>query len=136
VAFEASDDFRLAAVRLRYKVDTVDAGADKTVELDLEGQTPQRLKRRHEWNIGAFTPLLPEGSKIEYWIEAQDNNNATGPGSGSSEHQFAKVVSESEKRADLLNRAGDYLGSIGDVATEQEKLNQKLGAIIREKLAN
>jgi len=136
VGFEASDDFKLAAVRLRYKVDTLEGAGEQTVELDLEAQSPQRLKRRHEWNIGAFTPLLPEGSKIEYWIEAEDNNNATGPGIGSSEHQFAKVVSESEKRADLLNRAGDYLGSIGDVATEQEKLNQKLGALIREKLAN
>ena len=101
---------------------------------ELDGQHPQRLKRRHEWNIGAFNPPLPEGSKLEYWIEAEDNNDATGPGIGSSEHQFAKVVSESEKRADLLNRAGDYLGSISDLATDQANLNQKLGAIIREKL--
>jgi len=134
VAFEASDDFEIATLRLRYKVDTLDGGADKTVELDLEGQHPQRLKRRHEWNIGAFNPPLPEGSKIEYWIEAEDNNDTTGPGVGASEHQFAKVVSESEKRADLLNRAGDYLGSISDLASDQEKLNQKLGAIIREKM--
>ncbi|MDB6034026.1 MAG: hypothetical protein JWM16_4364, partial [Verrucomicrobiales bacterium] len=56
-----------------------------------------------------------------------------GPGIGRSEHQLAKVVSESEKRADLLNRAGDYLGSINDVATDQEKLNRSLGTIIREK---
>jgi hypothetical protein len=134
VAFEASDDFEIAKLRLRYKVDTVENGAEKTVELDLEGGRPQRLKRRHEWAIGAFSPLLPEGSKIEYWIEAEDNNDATGPGIGSSEHQYARVVSESEKRADLLNRAGDYLGSIADVAADQEKLNQKLGTIIREKL--
>jgi len=133
VAFEASDDFQITKLRLRFKVDTLDDGAEKTVDLDLEGQNPQRLKRRHEWNIGALRPLLPEGSKIEYWIEAQDNNDATGPGIGSSEHQFAKVVSEAEKRADLLNRAGDYLGSINDVASDEEKLNQKLGTIIREK---
>ena len=57
---------------------------------------------------------------IEYWVEAEDNNNVTGPGVGTSEHQLAKVVSESDKRADLLNRAGDYLGSINDVATDQE----------------
>jgi len=133
VAFEASDDFAIAKLRLRYKVDTVDESAEKTIELDLEGENPQRFKRRHEWKIGGFSPLLAEGSKIEYWIEAEDNNDATGPGIGSSEHYFAKVVSESEKRTDLLNRAGDYLGSISDVASDQEKLNQKLGAVIREK---
>jgi hypothetical protein len=32
-----------------------------------------------------------------------------------------------------LNRAGDYLGSINDVAQDQEKLNQSLGALIRAK---
>ena len=70
---------------------------------------------------------------IEYWLEAEDNNNVTGPGVGTSEHQLARVVSEAEKRADLLNRAGDYLGSISDVAGDQERLNKNLGAIIRAK---
>lgn len=130
VGLEAGDDFAISKMRLRYKVDTVDDGAEKVVPLDLEGQTPERVRRRHEWKIGEFSPPLSEGSSIEYWIEAEDNNDATGPGLGASEHQLAKVVSEAEKRADLLNRAGDYLGNISDVATDQEKLNRNLGAII------
>jgi hypothetical protein len=133
VAFEATDDFAIAHIRLKYKIDTLDSGAEKVVELDLGGEQPQRLRRRHEWKIGEFSPLLAEGSTIEYWIEAEDNNNATGPGIGATDHQLAKVVSENEKRADLLNRAGDYLGSISDVATDQEKLNKNLGTIILEK---
>jgi hypothetical protein len=133
VAFEASDDFEIARVRLKYKVDAIDQGAEQAIDLDLEDLHPQRLRRRYEWKIGAFTPLLSEGSVIEYWLEVQDNNNVTGPGIGSSDHQLAKVVSEAEKRADLLNRAGDYLGSIGDVAADQERLNKNLGLIIRAK---
>ncbi|HUR47448.1 MAG TPA: hypothetical protein VMZ27_16315 [Candidatus Saccharimonadales bacterium] len=133
VGIEATDDFEIAKVRLRYKVDTRDEGAEKAIELDLEGQSLQKLRRRHEWKFGDFAPPLSEGSRIEYWLEVTDNNNVTGPGVGTSEHQLAKVVSESEKRADLLNRAGDYLGSINDVANDQEKLNKNLGTIIREK---
>lgn len=133
VGLEAADDFQISKLRLHYKVDTIDEGAERMVELDLEGQSPQKLRRRHEWKIGQFAPPLTEGSRIEYWVEVEDNNNVTGPGIGRSEHQLAKVVSESEKRADLLNRAGDYLGSINDVATDQEKLNRSLGTIIREK---
>jgi hypothetical protein len=133
IGFEVSDDFEIAQVRLKYKIDTLDNGQEKTADLDLGDEHPSRIKRRHEWKIGAFNPLLKEGSLIEYWIEAQDNNDATGPGVGSSEHQFAKVVSEAEKRADLLNRAGDYLGSISDVASDQEKLNKSLGVLILEK---
>ena len=52
---------------------------------------------------------------------------------GSTDHQLAKVVTDAEKRADLLNRAGDYLGSISDVAADQERLNRNLGQIIRTK---
>jgi hypothetical protein len=150
VGIDAMDDFQISKVRLRYKIVPVAldvTGTDvqlleppqvieKSVELDLEGKSPQRLRRRHEWKIGDFRPLLPEGTSIEYWIEAEDNNNVTGPGAGVTEHQLAKVVSESDKRADLLNRAGDYLGSINDVAMDQEKLNRNLGTLIREKAEN
>ena len=133
IGIDALDDFAIAKARLRYKVDTLDNGAEKIIELDLEGDNPQRLRRRHEWKLDDFRPTLSEGSTIEYWIEVEDNNDATGPGITATEHQLAKVVSEAEKRADLLNRAGDTLGSISDVAADQEKLNRNLGAIIREK---
>lgn len=133
VGFDATDDFAIAKVRLKYKVDTLDAGAEQAVDLDLEEKLPTRVRRRHEWNIGGFVPLLAEGSVLEYWIEVEDNNNATGPGVGATDHQLAKIVSEADKRADLLNRAGDYLGSISDVAGDQEKLNRTLGVIIRAK---
>ena len=91
------------------------------------------MKRRYEWKISDVLPGLPEGSVVEYWLEAEDNNNVTGPGLGSSDRQLIKIVSEAEKRADLLNRASDYLGSISDVVNDQEKLNRNLGVIIRAK---
>ena len=152
IGIDALDDFAIAKLRLRYKIASDPAqlslpappaasqfvGAvaryiEDAIELDLEDANPQRVRRRLEWKIGEFRPTLSEGTAIEYWIEAEDNNNATGPGIASSEHQLAKVVSEAEKRADLLNRAGDTLGSISDVTTDQEKLNRNLGTIIREK---
>jgi hypothetical protein len=153
VGIDALDDFAISRLRLRYKIASDPAqlasqtppatsqfvGAvsgrylEGAVELDLEEANPQRVRRRLEWKIGDFRPTFSEGTAIEYWIEAEDNNNATGPGITSSEHQLAKVVSEAEKRADLLNRAGDTLGSITDVTSDQEKLNRNLGTIIREK---
>jgi hypothetical protein len=134
IGMDVSDDFKISKLRLRYKADTLDNGAERTMDLELGGEQPQKLRRRFEWRLSDFKPLLPEGTRIEYWVEAEDNNNATGPGIGSSERQYLKVVSIEEKRADLLNRAGDYLGSITDVAADQEKLNRTLGQIIREKI--
>src|SRR5260370_39105565 len=56
VGLEVVDDFAIARVRLPHKVSTVDNGSEQSVELDLEGQQPQRLRRRHEWKIRAFAP--------------------------------------------------------------------------------
>ena len=137
IGFEAVEDFQITRARIRYKLrlaDKDESSETNSIVLDLTGENPQRLRRRYEWKIGGFNPLLAEGTTIEYWVEVEDDNNVTGPGIGSSEHQLARIVSENEKRADLLNRAGDYLGSISDVAADQEKLNQSLGALILEKV--
>ena len=128
VGFEAVDDFAVERVFLRYKVDD---GPVQGVEMVLEDRTQRSLRRRYEWKVGALKPLVPEGSILEYWVEAQDNNDVTGPGIGASEHYVAKVVSDAEKRADLMARVGDYIGSIGEVAKDQETLSKRLGDVIQ-----
>ncbi|MEN9575911.1 MAG: hypothetical protein RL514_3766 [Verrucomicrobiota bacterium] len=127
IGFEAIDDFAVKQLFVRY---TVDGGEEKGIELTLEAPA-RTLRRRYDWKVGALNPKPPEGSTLEYWIEARDNNNVTGPGIGTSEHFTAKVVSDAEKRADLLNRVGDSIGAIGEAANDQEKLNQRLGDIIQ-----
>lgn len=127
LGFEAADDFAVKQLFLRY---TVDGGEEKGIELTLDAPT-RSLRRRYEWKVGALNPKPPEGALLEYWIEARDNNNVTGPGIGTSEHFSAKVVSDAEKRADLLNRVGDSIGAIGEAANDQEKLNRVLGDIIQ-----
>ncbi len=127
VGFEAVDDFAVKQLFLRY---TVDGGEEQGIELTLESAT-RALRRRYDWKIGALNPKPSESAMLEYWIEARDNNNVTGPGIGTSEHFSAKVVSDAEKRADLLNRVGDSIGAIGEAANDQEKLNQRLGDIIQ-----
>ncbi|MEQ2009976.1 MAG: hypothetical protein ABMA26_24585 [Limisphaerales bacterium] len=127
IGFEAVDDFAVKQLFLRY---TVDGGEEKGIELTLETAS-RALRRRYDWKVGALNPKVSEGAMLEYWIEARDNNNVTGPGIGTSEHFSAKVVSDAEKRADLLNRVGDSIGAIGEAANDQEKLNQRLGDIIQ-----
>ena len=63
---------------------------------------------------------------MEFWLEMEDNNDVTGPGVGTTEHQLVRVVSKDEKRADLLNMAGDYLGTIGDVVKVKDAKTGKL----------
>jgi len=136
VAFEAADDFGVAKIFLRYKIDTVENAAEKSIEMDLSKENPEELRnvrRRYEFDLGALRPTALEGSNIEYWVEVQDGNNVTGPGVVSSDRFRVRIVSEIEKRADLMNRLNDQLGAIDFVAEDQEKLSQALGAMIHGK---
>lgn len=134
VGFEATDDFGVDKIFLRHKYDTEELGAARSIELDI-GAEPERrrLRRAYEFDLGALKPVPSEGSVIEYWIEVHDANNVTGPGKGFSEHYRAKVVSELDKRADLMNRLNDQLGTVEYVTQDQEKLSQQLGGLILEK---
>ena len=133
IGFEATDDFRIAQARLRYRIGESEDAETKTIELELGTNVVKEMKNRYEWNVRDFQPPLPEGTRIEFWLEVVDNNDVTGPGIGTTEHQLLRIVSENEKRADLLNRAGDYIGTIGDVTGDQEKLNISLGLLIEPK---
>ncbi len=133
ISFEAVDDFQVSKARIRYKQGESDSDEVKTIDLDIGAQVLTRVRNRYEWKISTITPALNEGSRFEFWIEVEDNNNVTGPGVGQSDHHLARVVSTSAKREDLLNRAGDYLSSIAETASDQQKLNENLGKIILAK---
>ncbi len=134
VAFEATDDFGIARVILWRKLETEDNSAAKAVELDLAGSSPEELRRlirRHEFDISAMKPK--EGSVVEYWLEVQDGNTVTGPGKAVSDRYKVKIISDLEKKSELLNRVNDQFGTIDFLTQDQEKLNQTLGKLILEK---
>ena len=130
LGLEAHDDFGVAKLVLHYRSPAIRNGQEQTSELDLAGATPRALRRRHEWDLARITDPLPADSAIEYWLEAQDTNDVTGPGRATTEHHWLKVVSVDDKRTDLLNRLDDYLGKLGTVAEDEERLNQNLGILI------
>ncbi len=133
LSFEAVDDFGLASLRLRHEPAGSTNGAPSAIEMDLAGESPATVRRRFEWSLSSVKPPPPEGALIEFWIEAADRNTVDGPGIGRSQHYLLRVVSEAEKRADLLGRAGDAIGRLGGVAQGQERLNESLGRIILAK---
>ena len=133
IGFETSDDFQIARARIRYRVGESEDAELKAIELEIGTNVVKQMRNVYEWSIRDFQPPLVEGTRIEFWLEVEDNNDVTGPGVGATEHQLLRVVSENEKRADLLNRAGDFIGTINDVTGDQEKLNANLGAIILER---
>jgi hypothetical protein len=78
---------------------------------------------------------VAEETTLEYWMEAEDANNVTGPGVSDSEHHTLKIVSDIEKRAEVMNRLMDSLSTITDISQNQEKINHDLGDVIQSKPA-
>ncbi|MCE0496717.1 MAG: DUF4175 domain-containing protein [Methylacidiphilales bacterium] len=146
IAFVASDDYGLAKIALLYRIvqDQDSANGDATgtpppppepkrIDMELGTDHPLNMKNHYEWDLAAVRPPLTEGTTIEYWMEAQDANNVTGPGISESEHHTIKIVSEMEKKAEIMNRLMDSLSTITDISQNQEKINQDLGAAIQGK---
>lgn len=133
LAFEARDDFGIGALRLHYLPAGAPTNAADTIELDLEESPATLIRRQFLWTLSTLQPPVAEGNLIEFWIEAEDRNDQDGPGRGRTERHLIRVVSEAEKRADLLGRATDAIGRLGEVAQGQERLNESLGRIILAK---
>jgi hypothetical protein len=146
IAFSASDDYGLAQITLCYRViqDNSDTTGDtspapvasaRRIEMDLGAEHPLTSQRRYVWDLAAVRPALTEGETLEYWMEARDGNIVTGPDIGESEHRTIKVVSDIEKKAEIMNRLMDSLSTVTDISQNQEKINQDLGAVIQGKPA-
>ncbi len=144
IAFVASDDYGLAKAALCYRVMLApNAAADATaappepkrIEMDLGQGHPRNMKNRYEWDVAAMAPPVAEETTLEYWMEAEDANDVTGPGVGASEHHTIKIVSDVEKKAEVMNRLMDSLSTITDISQNQEKINKDLGGVIQGKPA-
>ena len=85
------------------------------------------------WDLGRLATPLKVGDTVEFWAEAKDGNDVTGPGVGVSARHTFKVVSDADKRTELSDKLGDYLGQIRDVAESQKDLNAKVGSMVDQK---
>jgi hypothetical protein len=99
----------------------------KSIALDLKGQ-PRSLHGRYDWSMKDLKPDV--GDVIEWWLEAQDNNDVTGPGRFDSDHFQARVVSDEEKRRELFSRLGNNWEQLNSISESQEQLNLRLGQVL------
>jgi hypothetical protein len=101
------------------------------IQFDLGGSTPKEIARRFEWKLSSFK--LAPGGIIEYWMEAADANNVTGPGHGITDRAQIKIVTDEEKRVELTGRMNDALGSLDEVSQSEDNLSKQLGTRIFQK---
>ncbi len=135
VAFEASDDFGVDKVALRYAIkpeedSRVDSPTGRTVYLDITGQNPRKFSTSFDWKIQSLQPPPQIGAVLEYWIEVFDGNDVTGPGVSATPHYRASIVSGEDKKAELAGRLSQSFRQLEEAAGMQEKLNKEIGVLI------
>ncbi|MCE0483174.1 MAG: DUF4175 domain-containing protein [Methylacidiphilales bacterium] len=146
IGFHATDDYGLAKIFLCYRPVTEDTSSNvdangnpppppepKRIEMDLGSDKPLDMQRRYELDLSSLKPAVTEGTTIEYWMEARDANDVNGPGIGESEHHTIKVVSEMEKKEEIMRRLMESLSATEDILNTEQKTNQSLGQIIQGK---
>jgi hypothetical protein len=103
-----------------------------SIDLDLGG-VQRSIRGFYEWKLPSLGAAIAEGMVIDWWLEATDNNNVTGPGKAESEKYSIRIGTEEEVRANLLNRLGDYAGQMEDLSDSQRELSDRLGKRILER---
>ena len=132
IKYEATDRFGVNSINLKYKREENEI---VTIPLMKEESSKKQISDSYEWNLGSLKTGLSEGDQIEYWLEASDQN-ISGLNISSSDKLSLKVVTPEEKRADLLGRTSDALGSVDEATNDQENLNKDLESIIRKNTPN
>lgn len=136
LAFTVRDDFGLKNLHLKYEVSRPARPGGTEPELEtgriaLKRPAEGEGRQVFEWDLAAQKPPLTEGCTVTYWIEAVDNNSVTGPGVGRTERKTLSILSEAEKRAELLELLGARASEIDEISETQKTLNEELDRSIR-----
>jgi hypothetical protein len=130
IAFEIGDDFGIHTAKLIYKVFRV--MPDGSTEEGGEGAVPLVVpagkttwKHFFSWNLALLVPQVSTGYSIAFWIEATDNHAGT-PATGRSAERTLKIISEQEKRSELLELLGQKAAEIERLYEQQRSVNDRL----------
>jgi hypothetical protein len=103
-----------------------------SIALDLQG-TPKSFRGQFRFELSNLkTPPLEHGA-VEWWLEAEDTNDVTGPGKTVTDHYLTRIGTEAEVRSELFARLGNHMGEIKETAETQKQDNADLGEMIQEK---
>jgi hypothetical protein len=103
------DDYGLGAVRLLYRVNGEEQVREQ-VAFSHTGPPKQATSDTVRWSLSGSG--LKAGGRVEYWAEAEDRNDVTGPGRGESPHFSFDVVTPADVAARLDFNVSDYVQAL------------------------
>jgi len=135
VRFGVSDDYALGKLALVYMVtgagDSGEAEQLRRIEFPVEGKAGQVRLENYIWDIAASTPPVKEGQSLTYWIEAEDNNNVTGPGIGRSKRQQFVLLSEQAKKEEIAERIRKQADELDRINKMEKEASEEVKALIK-----
>ena len=135
-AFKITDDLKLERARLKYRVfrPTLAQELEPAEEGEVaifDNPSEKSISRTMEWELARLVPPVTAGSSITCWIEARDNNPVENLRVSSSSERVIAVVSEEQKRLELLELLGQRAADIERLYELQRGMNQKTDDSIR-----
>ena len=149
IRFKVVDDFKVKKVFLCCEaVAEAVAGSDegpapeqapvaedvKRIPIDVPNPAGS-LNFDYVWKTTADSGIWKEGKTVSYWIEAEDNNDVTGPGKGKSGKREWRVISIAEMQKELKAKEKEVAEKMDEDAKKQEDLQKNLGNQIKQEAA-
>jgi hypothetical protein len=149
IHFKVVDDFKVEKVFLCVEnvAETV-AGSDEVpnaeaaptkedvTRIPINVPTPAgSLSFDYVWQDAEKSGLWKEGKTVSYWIEAEDNNNVTGPGVGKSGKREWRVITVAEMQKELKDKEKEIAEKMDDAGQKEQELQHNLGNTIKQEAA-
>ncbi|MCS6859295.1 MAG: hypothetical protein NZT92_03110 [Abditibacteriales bacterium] len=90
----ARDDYGIAALRLKHQKEQANPQPLRTLSLPAPSPPRRAVTAAARWNLAGLD--LQPGDALTFFVEAQDNDNVTGPHIGKSEVRRVRIVSHEE----------------------------------------
>jgi hypothetical protein len=135
LGFKLFDDFGFSSVNLIYRIFTVPGETfEKKTALVFDKEAGRNFEMAYPWDMGDIG--LEPGGWVEYYIEAFDNDNISGPKRGVSQTLTARLPSLQEQFAYLDAESDSQITDLEKLKTAQEELQQKTEKLQEELMSN
>jgi hypothetical protein len=135
LGFKLFDDFGFSTVNLIYRLYGAGGEAfERKVAIVFDRKAGRSFEIAYPWDLSDIG--LEPGGYVEYFIEAFDNDNISGPKRGVSQILTARLPSLDEQFAYLEEEGEAQISDLEQLKKEQEELLQKTEELKQEMLTN
>jgi hypothetical protein len=118
LTIESRDDYGLGMVRLVHRLNDAEE-IRELVKFPHDKAPELKTSDPFKWDLG--TGGFKAGDRVEYWAEALDRNNVTGPGKAESRHFVLELVNPADTLVKMDLNVVDYVQALKLLLKLQEE---------------